>query len=223
VLLWHFIYSQFFAFWDLRRKTTWRKTLAIVMSTTTKNPVDKYAAKLLKEREGVRVVVMGHSHNWRRVSSDDGTYLNTGSWALTYRLEDPKFPRTWGRFPKLETAWRTVQYFFRTGELPFFAQLRKALVFLAAVSAMLAFLVVSIPRDPGLAFWSIHLQDLKLPIGILLAFVLVGGLFRLFAARPRLVDDTKFTFGLVRHFRNGDLKAEIMEYDPRENAVRECV
>lgn len=223
VLLWHFIYSQLFAFWDIRRKSSFRTILATVLSTTTKNPVDIYAARLLKEREDVRVVVMGHSHNWKRASSESGTYLNTGSWALTYRLEEPKFELRWKRFRRLELVWRSAGHFLKTGELPFFTQLRKVIGYLAVVTAMIAFLAVHVPAGADFTLGDIHLVDLKLPIGVALCFLLVGGVFRFFAAKPSVVDDTKFTFGLVRHYANGDLKAEVMEFDPVERSVKECV
>jgi hypothetical protein len=51
----------------------------------------------------------------------------------------------------------------------------------------------------------------------------VSGLFRIFAIKPGIVDDTKFTFGLIRHYSDGGLKADLMRYVPQDDVIRECV
>lgn len=222
MLLWHFIYSQVFAFWDFRRKSSFKNTIATVLSTTVKNPVDKYAMKLLKQ-EGVRVVVLGHSHTWRRVSSSDGTYINTGSWSLTYRLEEPKVELTWGMFPKVEFWWRATTRFFRTGEIRFFPRLKRIIVWAAIVATLVSYLVLSFPNNPQPWLVGLSLQDLKIPFAVLLGFMVLGGLFRFLAVPPTAVNDSRFTFGLIRHYSNGDLKADTKEWVPSERSVKECV
>lgn len=221
-LVWMLIYFQLFAFWDIRRKTGFLTVLRVVLATTKHNPVDTFAEKLLRAREGVRVVVLGHSHIARRETGPDGTYINTGSWAMKLRFVHPKFQYVWSRFRWAEVVWRTVLHFLKTGELAFTRQLTKLLGFVAAVAAMLTFLLISFPGN-GFHLLSYDLADLKLPVGILLVFLVVSGLFRIFAVKPDLVDDTQFTFGLVRHFRDGGIKADLMRYEPREDTIRECV
>lgn len=221
-LLWMLIYNQFFAFWDIRRKTGFLTVLRVVLATTKHNPVDAYAAKMFRKREGLRVVVLGHSHIPRRVTGPDGTYINTGTWAMKLRFVFPSFQYRWKRFRWLEVVVRAVGHFLKTGEIAFARQLTKLLGFAAAVAAMLVFLLTSF-RQNSYHLLSYDLLDFKLPVGILLVFLVVSGLFRVFAIKPDVVDDTQFTFGLVRHCADGDLQADLMRYVPQEDAIREYV
>ncbi|HTM68985.1 MAG TPA: hypothetical protein VL426_06850 [Candidatus Binatia bacterium] len=221
-LLWMLIYNQFFAFWDIRRKTGFLTVLRVVLATTKHNPVDAYATKLFRKREGVRVVVLGHSHIAKRMTGPEGTYINTGSWAMKLRFVFPSFAYTWKKFRWLEVVIRAVGHFLRTGQIAFARQLTKLLGFAAAVAAMLVFLLTSF-RQNSYHLLSYDLLDLKLPVGILLVFLVVSGLFRVFAIKPDVVDDTQFTFGLVRHCADGELNADLMRYVPQEDAIRECV
>ncbi len=214
-LIWHFIYAHFFAFWDFRRKANTRKILEIVLSTMTKHPVDKYALRLLKEHEDVRVVVLGHSHKWKRDSSDHGTYLNTGNWTVSYRMFEREFTRTWKKFPQLEPYWLTLKHFFRTGEVRFAARMIRFVGLLAVLAALATFVIGG--------FWPVDSLQIKFLVGILSVFVALAGIFRLFSAEPVLKDDTRLTFGLIRHFDDGTLKADLMEYLPDAKDFRECV
>lgn len=220
-LAWMLIYNQLFAFWDIRRKTGFLTVLRVVLATTRHNPVDTYAQRLAR-REGVRVVVLGHSHIPRRVTGPDGTYINTGTWAMKLRFVYPSFTYTWTKFRWLEVVMRTVGHFLKTGELAFARQLTKLVGFVAAVAAGLVFLFTSF-RENSYHVLSYDLLDLKLPVGILLVFLVVSGLFRIFAIKPDVVDDTQFTFGLIRHYRDGGLKADLMRYAPQDDVIRECV
>lgn len=221
-LLWMLIYNQLFAFWDIRRKTGFLTVLRVVLATTKHNPVDTYAQKLFRRREGVRVVVLGHSHIPRRVTGPDGTYINTGTWSMKLRFLHPTFTYSWKRFRWFEVVWRTIGHFLKTGELAFTRQLTKLVGFVAAVTAGLVFLLTSFPRN-GFHVLSYDLLDLKLPVGILLVFLIVAGLFRIFAVKPDLADDTQFTFGLIRHDKDGGLQADLMRYVPQEDAIRDYV
>ncbi|MEY4744894.1 MAG: hypothetical protein RL272_839 [Candidatus Parcubacteria bacterium] len=221
-LLWMLVYNQLFAFWDIRRKTGLLTVLRVVIATTKHNPVDTYAEKAFRRREGARVVVLGHSHIPRRVTGPDGTYINTGTWAMKLRFVHPTFACRWTRFRWLEVVWLTIRHFLKTGELAFTRQLTKLLGFVAAVAAGVVFLLTSFPRN-GFHVLSYDLLDLKLPVGILLVFLVVAGLFRIFAIKPDLADDTQFTFGLVRHGKDGGLQADLMRYMPHEDAIRDYV
>ena len=221
-LAWMLIYNQLFAFWDIRRKTGLLTVLRVVLATTRHNPVDTYAEKLFRGDDHPRVVVLGHSHIPRRVTGPDGTYINTGTWAMKLRFVYPSFVFTWTKFRWLEVVARTIGHFLKTGQLAFARQLSKLLGSVAAIAAMLAFLLTSF-RQNSYHVLSYDLLDLKLPVGILLVFLVVSGLFRIFAGKPDLVDDTQFTFGLVRHYRDGGIKADLMRYVPQEDVIRECV
>ncbi|MEA3249018.1 MAG: hypothetical protein U9Q03_01525 [Patescibacteria group bacterium] len=214
-LIWHFIYAHFFSFWDFRRKASTRKILDIVLATMTKHPVDKYALRLLKERECARVVVLGHSHKWKRDSGKDGTYLNTGTWTVSYRMFEREFELSWKRLQRFEPYWRTLQHFFRTGEVRFASRMIRFAASLTAIAILGTFVAGG--------FWPIDSFQLKVMGGIAIVFMGLVMTFRLFSVEPRLVDDTKLTFGLIRHFDDGTLKADLMEYLPDEKDFRECV
>lgn len=214
-LIWHFIYAHFFAFWDFRRKANSRKILDIVLATTTKNPVDRYALQLLREREDARVVVLGHSHHWRRISSAHGTYLNTGNWTVAYRMYEREFERTWKSLEWLEPYWRSLRHFFRTGEMRFASRMIRFAGVLSFIAALSTFAIFGL--------WPLDTLQLKALAGILLVFVVLAGVIKMFSVEPKIVDDTRMTFGLVRHLKDGGLRADLMEYLPDEKDFRECV
>jgi UDP-2,3-diacylglucosamine pyrophosphatase LpxH len=221
MLAW-FLYNQLFSTFDHRRRTKLITILEVILSMFRKNPVDGYAAKLLKQREGIRAVVLGHSHHWRRITGPEGTYLNTGTWAHTVKLVWPTFDLRWKRFRWVELAWRTLLHFLRTGELRFARQMTKLLGFVAGIAAACTYLMMSFTKN-GFGDLSPTLTDLKLPVGILLVFFVIKGLFGIFAVKPEVVEATRFTFALVTHGRDGGLTADLMEYVPAEDTVRECV
>ncbi len=222
LLVWHFIYSHFFALADIRRKATLRKILDIVAWTTSTQSVDEYAKRLQKRNEDCKVVVLGHSHNWRRSSSDHGTYLNVGNWSCSYRLEENEFELSWDRFPRVEFAWRALQHFFRTGEVPFAWRLTKFVGVLALIAAMIAFVFGAFDGGDW-TFWPLPAIVVKVLVGIAIVFVSAAGIFRLFSAEPYILPDTRFTFGLIRHRRDGKMKADLMEFDSESRTVHECV
>ena len=212
-LIWHFIYAHFFAFWDFRRKANSRKILDIVLATTTKNPVDRYAMQLLRERDDARVVVLGHSHHWRRLSSAHGTYLNTGNWTVAYRMYQREFERTWKSLEWLEPYWRSLRHFFRTGEMRFASRMIRFTGVLAFIAALSTFAIFGL--------WPLDTLQVKALAVILLIFVVVAGVFKMFSVEPKIVDDTRLTFGLIRHRKDGSLQADLMEYLPEEKDFRE--
>ncbi|KPJ86163.1 hypothetical protein AMJ57_00115 [Parcubacteria bacterium SG8_24] len=222
VLVWSYFHSLLFSFWDLRRKTSIRRLFRTVLSTATRNPVDRFAKRLLEQRQDARVVIAAHSHNWRRESSEGGTYINCGTWVKKFRLVERQIDLRWNRLRWLELFWRCLLHFLKTGEVPMRRQMTKIAGFIAAVAAMATFLFTSFPREEW-GDWSVTMSDFKIPIAIFCVFLVLAGLFRIFAVRPLIVPDDRLTFGLVRHFRNGDLKAELMEYLPAEDTFRECV
>lgn len=222
-LFWTFVHSQLLAFWNIRRKSKFLLTVKIVLATISDDSVGRYAMKCLKERDDIDVVVMGHDHHWTRQSSPDGTYINTGSWALMFDLVEPEFPRIWKRFPRIEKLWRGLLHFLQTGEIRFAAQLTKLVGFIALVIAMATFLAASFPPEEGWQIWNIHVSDFKIPIGILLVFVVLSGVIRIFAVKPKVVTSLKLTFACIRHTEDKGLQADLMEYLPENGRIRECV
>lgn len=222
MLVWHFLYSSFFAALDIRRKSSLRRVLGTAAATVRSHPVDDDALQLLKERDDVRVIVFSHTHAAIRVSNDYGTYINTGNWSRSFRLEEKEFVLKWGAFRRLEFCWRALAHFFRTGEVRFAWRLIKFAGIAAAIAAISAYVCGAF--DGGAwDFWPMGTAEVKTLAAIALAFLLVTSLFRLFAVEPTVVDDTKFTFALIRHGRDASLKADLMEYLPEEKNIRECV
>ncbi|MFH1046768.1 MAG: hypothetical protein V1738_00550 [Patescibacteria group bacterium] len=222
LLVWHFIYSHLFAVADIRRKATLRKILDIVAWTTSNQSVDGYAMRLLERNDDVKVVVLGHSHNWRRMSSDHGTYLNVGNWSCSYRLEEPAFELKWSRLPRVEFAWRALRHFFLTGEVRFAWRMTKFVGALALISAMFAFVFGAF--DGGAwTFWPLQPIVTKVLVGLALTFILVAGVFRLFSTEPSIKSDTHFTFGLIGYRHDGKFRADLMEYDAKKRTANECV
>jgi UDP-2,3-diacylglucosamine pyrophosphatase LpxH len=211
----------FFITWTFQAADRLHITFRMILSTIYDDSVDRLAEKMLAAREGIRAVVMGHQHDAKRVTNERGTYVNTGHWALTYRIVDPKFQYAWKRFRWLEFQVRAIEHFLRTGEIPVARQLTKLIGAAAFFSAVAVFLLTTIPKAWSLG--AFHVRDLKLPLGILALFLFLSFLIKLFAGKPKIEQVIRPTFGLVRHFRNGDLKVELMEFDHQENAIRECV
>ncbi len=222
--VWNYLWSLLFGIWHLRMKTSISNTARAIAESVTSVGVDSYARKLLRDNDDVKVVVLGHSHEWRRVSTDKGTYLNTGSWSLMFELVDQKIELKWKRWRHLEIFWRALSHFLMTGELKLARQLSKILSWVALVGAMLAFLVTSFPKNSW-RIWSYQISDFKLPIGILLVFVVVTGVIRLFSVKPKVIRRQRLTFGLIEHFGDGSMNNDLMEYLPDDNggSIRECV
>jgi len=219
----NYVFNAFFDIWDVRRKTNLRNHLRMAFENLVEQPVDGYAKKLLKEHEGrIKAVILGHSHEWRRVTDSLGTYINTGAWQLLFDLRWPKFDLKWKRLRHLELVWLTTKHLVQTGELRFGAYVSRILGWITTVLVLLTFLLISFPKE-GWRLWSYQLADLKVPIGILLVFILVSGLIRFLSVKPMVVVTQRLTFGLVRHYGDGGMNVELMEYKPEENSFRECV
>jgi len=219
----NYLFNAFFDIWDVRRKTNLRTHLRMMFMNLQEQSVDNYAKKLLKKYEGrIKAVILGHSHEWRRVTDSLGTYVNTGTWSLMFELRWPRFEQKWKRCRRLELVWLTTKHLMRTGELRFGSYITNILGWVTAVGVMLTFLLISFPKE-GWRLWSYQLADLKVPIGILLVFLLISGLIRFLSVKPTVVVTQRLTFGLVRHYSDGSMNVELMEYKPEENAFRECV
>ncbi len=217
-----FFYIQFFAMLDFRRKTGLRTVLRVIAGTMRKHPVDEYAARVLKHREDIRVLVMGHSHVPRRITGPDGTYINTGSWAMRLKLVWPTFTYSWRHFRWLEVHWRNLRYFFETGKVPFANKLIKILGYLLMSGLLIAYLFITFQGNDSFGTWAMTLHHLKYLAGIFLGFMIVKAVIRFFAVKPEVVHDTQFTFGLVRR-RDGAVTADLMEYVAPDDAIREYV
>ncbi|MDP3985697.1 MAG: hypothetical protein Q8P82_02945, partial [bacterium] len=73
-----FLRSHLFAISDIRRTRSVRQFFRMVYETCidgSPERVDRMAEHILEDRPDVRVVVLGHSHAWRRISTPKGTYL----------------------------------------------------------------------------------------------------------------------------------------------------
>lgn len=218
-----FFYLQFVAMLDFRRKVGLLTVLRVIASTMHEHPVDEFGAKLLKNREDVRVLVMGHSHVPRRITGPDGTYINTGSWAQRLKLVWPTFTYTWKRWRWLEGHWRRFQYFLETGKVPFAQKLIKIIGYVVSMGVLVTYLFTSFTSNSDIGDWSVTFGQLKIVAAIMLAFAVVRGVLRFVAVKPEVVEDTQFTFALVRKARDGAFTADLMEYLPADNVVREYV
>ncbi|MDD5251354.1 MAG: hypothetical protein PHT12_01820 [Patescibacteria group bacterium] len=170
--------------------------------------VDRYAARLLGERPEVKAVLLGHSHNWRRVSGSHGTYINTGTWMMLFGLEYPKMELIWGRFRFVEQAWRKTQRFFRAHEVPRSIQLSYILFWVAFVVA---------------AGFLIHFGVLELPAVILMVLLILAAFISLFVTKPNVVPLRRLTFALVKHFTDGGLRVSLREFVSETGEIREVV
>jgi UDP-2,3-diacylglucosamine pyrophosphatase LpxH len=213
--VWLLAYVSFFAFWDFRRKASFRQILDIVVATATVHRFDKYIERLFRENEGVRVVVQGHTHKFKRESGKRGTHINPGTWTTAYRMYEPEFERKWVRLERLEPYWRTLCHFFHTGKVKFAARMTRFIGVLSVIGILATFVIGG--------FWPVDTLQIKFLTGIVTAFIVLASLFRLLSAEPVIVDDTRMTFGLIRHYTDGSMDADLMEYLPDKKDFRECV
>ncbi len=229
----HLLSNQVSVLWDWRRKTGFlmlfrmmldklRESIAVVVSTTQRNPVDAYAEREMRRRPEVRLFVLGHSHSPRLVQGLGGSYLNTGTWSKKLRFVYPTFEYRWRHFRTVEVLWYSLRHFLSTGKFSYGRQLTKLIGFIGMAAAMSAFLLTSFARNRFHVLWY-DLLDFKLPVGIMLVFFVLGGIFRIFAVKPHEVDDTRLTFGLVRHGKDGSLCVDLKEYQPGTDSLRDYV
>ncbi|MEK9152766.1 MAG: hypothetical protein AAB692_05360 [Patescibacteria group bacterium] len=197
LVVWDFVYRRI-ALWREPRKPTLSKTLKIVLYTIAEDSVDRMAERLLKERPEIKVVVLGHSHEWRRVSSNEGTYLNIGTWSLMYALI----------MGDREVPWN-----------------RALVKFFAQVAIALTLVVLAWAFAPH-AGW--HVGPLALSGGwtaslLFMLFALVFTIFPMSWDHPEVRQSSRLTFALVRHYADGGRQADVMEYLPDQKEIRECV
>lgn len=233
---WYLFTQQVMVFWDFRDHTgllallrmMFGKMLATfrAMKTTTAtgkdHPVNVTARKWLLDNPGVaRVTIDGHSHQPCRETDENGTHLNCGTWIRKVKLLYPVFRNTWRRCRWLETAVLTLKHFFVTGRIPFGRQVAKVLGLAVMITSLFWFLFTNY-RD-GERLLSFDVGTLKIAAGIMVSLSIILGLIRIFSVRPAEVDDTRYTFALVRHGTDGNLTADLKEYFPEEDAVRDYV
>jgi hypothetical protein len=187
----------------------------IISQAVVNEGVDEYARKQL-ERPEVNAVVMGHSHEWRQESSKNGTYINTGTWSLMFRMAHPQIELRWRHFRWLEKIGRGVHRFLMTRQYSVGVQLSKMLAWLAVVAIMIASLVSGFPQEG----W--HLSGLKWFIGIALAYVMAAGILRVLSAKPDLESIQRFTFCLTRFHPDGQYDLRLMEYQSDKGEFRQC-
>lgn len=182
--------------------------LRFVGETITNDAVDRYARRLLRRDGRFKTVILGHSHDWRRVTTPDGTYINTGTWTLMFELARSSIEYRWRRWRPVEWLWRSWLAFLHVGEDGFMTQVAKFVIWVAAaLGAAFAYLVLEWPVTAT----------------VLLVTVVLSGVLRLFWPRPGVVTAQRFTFALVRHGPGGKLDVDLMEYLPASGSFRECV
>ncbi|MBI4458302.1 metallophosphoesterase [Candidatus Uhrbacteria bacterium] len=194
---WDFIYRRI-ALWGAPRKPTMAETLKVVLYTIAEDSVDRLAERLLKERTDVKVVVMGHSHVWRRQSSSEGTYLNTGTWSLTYALF----------MGDKEVRWN-----------------RAVLKFCAQIAASLAVTILAGVLAPkgGWHLGPVTFTAWEAVASLFFLFALVFTIFPMSSDHPEVRQSSRLTFGLIRHYADQGCQADVMEYLPESKDIRECV
>jgi hypothetical protein len=204
----NFLYNYLFGRWVVRRQMSPLKMLRTVKDALTCNTSDRYALRLLRDRPDVRVVITGHSHEWRHISAPRGTYINTGSWSMMFSLEFPRFTLTWGKWRWLELIWRALVHLVHTGELRLVAEITLALFALMAVAGLAALL-----------YWQSWLAFAV----ITAAYLLLTALVRSLAVQPTVVPRNRYTFAVVKHFAGGGLRVGLKEFRPSSGDIRECV
>lgn len=80
------IRNRFFAFWDIRRKSGFLRTLQIIWWLLRGSKQESHATDFLRDNPNVHTVVFGHDHHARSVDLPRGRFVNTGTWALTYDI-----------------------------------------------------------------------------------------------------------------------------------------
>lgn len=120
-----FLGNSLFAFWHARTKSGFRKILKVVWWTIT-GAVDgttprAYAARLLRERDDIDVVVLGHEH-WPEeelyhVGNRHKKYFNTGSWVEMWEERAMPAELLWKRFGRLQKFLLFFRDLFREADL----------------------------------------------------------------------------------------------------------
>ena len=212
---WTYIYHAFFALWHIRRKARLKDMVRVIGQAVTNEGVDGYARKLLKRKE-YKAVVLGHSHEWRQESSQNGTYINTGTWGLIFRLEEPELVTSWKRFKWVEKGWLCLKRFLVTRDYRFGVQLTKMIAWLAAAALLTVIIASGFPGEGWLS------DSIKWIIGIILAFVSVSGILRVLSGRPKVIAEQRHTFCLTRVFSNGSYDLQLLEFNPDNRQFKPC-
>lgn len=82
----NFVHNRFFAFWDVRRKTSLVMTLRILWWTVAGSKQEEIAERIIEKQPKIRAVVCGHDHDARDREIRGGRFLNTGTWSLQYDI-----------------------------------------------------------------------------------------------------------------------------------------
>jgi len=114
-----------FGFWHLKMKSGPRRILKVVWWTivgflegaTTRD----LALKILKEREDVDVVVMGHEHQYcvemHQIGSRATTYVNTGAWNEQWEAKKDPAEKSWKYFDWLRRFGAFWRKFYQDAEM----------------------------------------------------------------------------------------------------------
>lgn len=151
--VWVLIYNRVFApFWDVRRKAKFSTTIKLLLWSITGYDLTDYARRIFKERQDIRVVICGHDHLAMRATLQHGTgtrtYINTGTWIISYDENEQPTVYTWKSFRFLEKLVKGVRNFFTLPNLVQVERLTFALVEHYADGAMNARLMEFRPKEP---------------------------------------------------------------------------
>jgi UDP-2,3-diacylglucosamine pyrophosphatase LpxH len=210
--VWVYIYHVFFALAHIRRKTKLKDMVQTVSQAVTNEGVDGYARKQLVLPE-VKAVVLGHSHEWRQDQSEDGTYVNTGTWALMFRLVEPPLKTSWKRFRWLQRSWLCLKHFLLTRDASLAFQLTKMLAWIMATALLVIFFWQGFPNDGWFS------GSFKWMADICLAFVFIAGLLRVLSVKSGVESIQRYPFCLTKIYPDDRFELRLMEYLPQ---VEDC-
>jgi UDP-2,3-diacylglucosamine pyrophosphatase LpxH len=221
--LWSVVRHAFFGVSGVQRRGGFFAALRIVRAGFDEKPLDRYAVDLLAARqagEGLRGVVMGHSHDARRMTTPAGVYVNTGTWTPRYSLVPPHVEFRWP-WPLRPFEWplRVVQFVARRRRLPYANAISVALGLAGSVSVVLA--VASLRFREDIAPYLPPSLDGRWDIAgvVALLFFAAGVAVQFVAARPALVSSSRFTCARARHFADGTDDLRLLEWHPATSAL----
>lgn len=120
-----FIVHSLFNLWHMRTKSGFIKILKVIWWTIT-GAIDgttprAHAARLLRERDDIDIVVLGHEH-WPeeelyRVGNRHKKYFNTGSWTEMWECRALSPNKVWKRLPRLQRFLLFFRELFRDADL----------------------------------------------------------------------------------------------------------
>ncbi len=216
--LWSMIRHAFFAIGDVRRQGGLVQAIRMIREGFREKPVDKYALDMLVERakqNGVRAVIMGHSHDSRRFVVKSGVYVNTGTWTRSYRLEPVQLQLSWSRWlAPLEWPLRFFEYVLVNRRLPY----ANVLSMILGVAGLLAVILAAVSANVrgGVELALLRPLDRWDVVGVVaLAFFVAGIVVQFVAAGPKLFSTVKYTCARIRHFADaGKDEVRLVEWRP---------